>query len=85
MKKYLVAIFAVILAVSATAFTAPQNFDGEVYYWYDMSGNLLSPVPTEKSPNGCDEGTHACARGFINQTSQPLVDPPDEIGKEFIR
>lgn len=73
MKKYLVGIFAVILAISATAFTKVSNFNDDVYYWYDIEGNRLNDIPSELPPNGCDEGTEICAFGHVNQTSTPGV------------
>lgn len=71
MKKYLLGIFAVIIAISTTAFTGSSNSANQVYYWYDLQGNLLSPVPSEFSPDGCTEGTEICSYGHINQTTTP--------------
>jgi len=73
MKKYLVAIFAVMIAISATAFTSVKSYDPDVYYWYDTEGRLLSDTPSELPPNGCNEGTEICAFGHIAQTQTPGV------------
>jgi len=78
MKKYLVAIFAVILAVSATAFTTSQKSTDNVYYWYDPQGNALPGGPSALPPSGCEEGTHLCAIGFTEPTDNPLMETPQK-------
>lgn len=81
MKKYLVAIFAVILAVSATAFTTSQKLNDNVYYWYDPQGHALPGGPSTLPPSGCDVGTDICAYGFTEPTDEPLMETPQRIAK----
>lgn len=81
MKKYLVGIFAVIIAAAMSAFTlAPQSaaFDG--YFWYDAtSGVKLNETRLALPPNGCQlMGDPICAYGHINETSSPGVNPDEE-------
>ena len=74
MKKFLIGIFAVVIAFSAFAFEKSATSLTE-YYWYDTDGNLLSEDPSEFSPNGCNEGVEVCAYGHIQMTSNPGVNP----------
>jgi len=74
MKKFLIGIFAVVFAVSAFAFQQNATSVTE-YYWYDTDGNLLSDIPSEFSPNGCDQGVTVCAFGHIQMTANPGVNP----------
>lgn len=58
MKKYFVGLFAVILAIGASAFTKVQPTLGSYY----KSGNSIVAI----TPNGfCDDGSDFCTYNLI--------------------
>jgi hypothetical protein len=95
MKKYLVGVFAIVLAFSLSAFTnqrsnsKPQKMDVLYYYWTD--GTTLGSAIGEFDPvidraqilseSGCEDETQTvCARGFDSPSPTSPSDPhSDEI------
>ena len=84
MKKHLLGVFAVILAVGASAFTTTSTVSSNTtgYFWYqpDASGivypntelfsNMAADKSTADANDGC-EGTGAeCIRGFESRIQE---------------
>jgi hypothetical protein len=69
MKKYLLGIFAVMLAIAATAFTVKPAHATNVYFWYDAeTKELMSSTPSELPPTGCQlTGGVICAFGHVDE------------------
>lgn len=81
MKKYLMGMVAVFMAVTMSAFTlAPGSSAYDGFFWYDAGdGELLNQERMALPPNGCQlTGDPICAYGHINETSSPGVNP-DEV------
>ncbi|MCW3118107.1 MAG: hypothetical protein JWM28_2189 [Chitinophagaceae bacterium] len=83
MKKQIFGFLAVVIALGASAFTAPRHavkHQTAVYYWYKVnaanqipsgseaySGDQVTPDDAE-TMLPCVSGTHLdCVRGFTNQ------------------
>jgi len=76
MKRNLLGLFAVVLAVGASAFTVKtQQNTAAALYWYDAETlELINSVPTEQIPSNCRlTPARDCAYGFSQMPSQ--VDP----------
>jgi hypothetical protein len=74
MKKNLVPLFALLLAVGASAFTQATTKSSQALFWYDAE--TLEPlnggVATESIPSGCDRiNTIDCAYGFTSAQQNP--------------
>ena len=74
MKKYLMGIFAVIIALSLSAFAIIKddavNKTQQQYYWFGLTGSYLGR--SASAPPECNGGTIDCAYGYIN-----VADPDD--------
>ena len=77
MKKYLVGLFALILAVGMSAFTTisiAKKTSLPELYWYSPGG---SPLGHGEFPNnGCTITGTGCANGFENPPIDPVNDTP---------
>lgn len=72
MKKYLLGIFAVILAIGAMSFEASKKVSTVEYYWYDaQTGDLIDNTKSETPPTGCsvDDGP-LCAYGHTRMLEE---------------
>lgn len=74
MKKTLLPLAAVIVAIAASAFSPKAKQTTQALFWYDAE--TLQPlnggVATETIPSQCDRtNTTACAYGFASQQSNP--------------
>ena len=91
MKKYFPGLFAIVLAVSLSAFTAAKQPSASKtlspLFWYvvDQGTNSIlegtEPVHDEKSNMGnpCGSGTGAdCLRGFEVEQTLPTSDRGDD-------
>lgn len=58
MKKYFVGLFAVVLAISASAFTSGQATLGSYY----RNGDTIKPIPFD---GDCVVGTNFCTYNLI--------------------
>jgi hypothetical protein len=77
MKKYLLGIFAVVLAISFSAFSPAAKQDNLVpMYWYDLDGNSLGFGIHPN--NGCEQEGVGCAKGFIVEPADPLTEEEDD-------
>lgn len=76
MKKYVTGLAAVILAISASAFTkATEKTDGQFY----RDGNLILPIETE---GDCFEGTeYYCTYHLKDGVELPTTNPNDFEGE----
>ena len=84
MKKYLSGLFAIVVAVSLSAFTLNKahtnNTTTTTYWWYDADNGVLlnSGGKTALPPNDCElMGGDICAYGHENTTSTPSIDPDE--------
>lgn len=93
MKKFLVPLLALVLAVGFSAFTSAkkvQKPSGASMYWYAvdqpsqkiLAGTpLFAHTPRAQVQTDCaDNGEEDCLRGFFNaqNTSADISDPGDE-------
>lgn len=83
MKKYLLGIFTVALALIAMSFQSSTTSLTTDYYWYRASdGVLLNEIPTSTPPTGCAvNGGITCAYGHTRMLEE-TEDPSD--GNPFI-
>lgn len=82
MKKYLSGFIALILAISASAFTAPKGAASDpVYDWrvYDASGNPTSVFVEDKTEAemraanpSCNGSNLICFQNYNQAHTQPL-------------
>ena len=74
MKKYLLGIFAVILAVGLSAFTVVQkNANPDPIYWYSPDG--LEPMGVGAEPDtDCPVDGPGCAKGFDIEPTNPVTE-----------
>ena len=62
MKKFVGGLFAVVLAVGASAFTAPNGVAADpVYNWNHYSGSTASPTITVVELTDADAQNFGCA------------------------
>jgi hypothetical protein len=91
MKKYFAGILAVVLALSATAFTTDHSKGNALLYWYHTMDNgtvIVSGAPlasTSADPFNCGGGpTKVCSKGFSSydpDTNQPIGNPQQIVNK----
>ncbi|MBE7170528.1 MAG: hypothetical protein INR73_08055 [Williamsia sp.] len=78
MKKYITGIFAVVLAVGASAFTHIQSKPAgdPMLYWVAADGtdDGLKTATQETIDRNCTGGTFVCSRGYNNpqHTGSPV-------------
>lgn len=77
MKKYVLGIFAVLLAIGFSAFTPSAKQDNlDPKYWYGLDGQ---PLGFGIHPNnGCETIGEGCAVGFTVEPMDPLTETPDD-------
>ncbi|HSU26793.1 MAG TPA: hypothetical protein VLJ68_00305 [Chitinophagaceae bacterium] len=81
MKKYLLGLLAILLAVGFSSFkSAPKKSSQTTYYWYDIVN--YDPIGVEKTEEPgveCLTTNHGdrCAVGFLDVPSDPSTDTPD--------
>ena len=83
MKKYILSIFAVVLAVGMSAFTTVSNQTktGDDYYWFNLDGT--EDLGHDEFPNnGCTIEGEGCAKGYIDPPNDPTDDPADVFVRE---
>jgi Family of unknown function (DUF6520) len=84
MKKFLIPMLAVILAISGSAFKTTVHTN-QAYFWYDADNLTImnGGAPSEDPPTGCDR-THStpCAYGFTT-TQQSPVNPANAQSTAF--
>ncbi len=78
MKKYLLSLFAILLAVGFSAFTpAPKATTGQnaLYWYWEDTKILISDEPSVEPPNECElTGDPLCAYGCVSNTeTQPEI------------
>lgn len=70
MKKYITGFFAVVLAISASAFTHIQSKSAPdpTLYWVAADGtdDGLKTASQETIDRNCSGGTFVCAKGYNN-------------------
>ena len=92
MKKYLLGLFTIALAISASAFTKTTHTNKLTgFYWFqtDALGNITSypataPNQLDEPPFGCENQTEEiCSKGYLNiKTVGSHVEPdpaPSEV------
>lgn len=80
MKKYVLGIFAVLLAIGFSAFTpSSSKSNRDSLHWYDLSGNPLGFG--EEPSTECTQMGVGCAKGFIEIPADPQTDIPDQTRK----
>jgi hypothetical protein len=88
MKKYLFGLFALVLAIGFSAFTAPAKNSGEdTFYWYSVENGLVVELIDQeeitkedaKDATGCFdvEEQPVCAAAYESNTVAP--ETPVEI------
>lgn len=72
MKKYITGIFAIVLAIGASAFSHVQSKPAfeQSFYWKAADGTKdgYKTITQEQMSRGCNGSTDVCAQGF--NTSQ---------------
>lgn len=70
MKRYFTGIFAIVLAISASAFTHIQSKPAtdQMLYWVAADGtdDGLKSQSQETIDRNCNGGSFVCARGYNN-------------------
>lgn len=80
MKKYVLGIFAVLLAIGFSAFTPSAKQDNlDPMFWYDLDGQSLGYGIHPN--NECVQAGVGCARGFIVEPTDPLTEEEDATRK----
>ena len=86
MKKYLLGLFSLVLAIGMSAFTSPQHNSSDVYDWKDAKdpNNTFTGTRDEAilHYNGCDTGTDLCAMAYEEGTQIRVEDQDLEFVPE---
>lgn len=74
MKKYLLSTIAIVLAIAASAYTAPIESNRKINYdWVSADGTDLYPNQSRSAAivhyNGCNTGSMLCAKAFVVNTT----------------
>ena len=90
MKKYVLGLVAIVLAIGFSAFTAKKKQPADdVYYFYIVDSNGIIPSGSSvqfggtktlayaDANDGCSGSVNDCLRGFLTQPSLPTSDPGD--------
>jgi hypothetical protein len=84
MKKYLVGIFAILLAIGFSAFTSTKTQSEKFtnYYWYHTFTGVAFPGNPQAEPSiDCTTLGVGCAKGFLNPDSDPVHHTADATRK----
>jgi hypothetical protein len=88
MKKYFGGLVALILAIAASAFTAPQQTSSKfdpMYHWFAPNGTYLGFRTQAAQQDLCGDGLNICASGYseINENETPVLESYfDDVEKE---
>ena len=79
MKRNILAVLAIVIAMGASAFTAIKDADKEKnlqqYYWFGLTGSYLGR--SASVPSGCDlTNSKNCAFGYINVSDPSNPEQP---------
>ena len=76
MKKYLLGIIAVVLAIGFSAFSSENKSAANLFYWYQQSDHAYvgSSTTSTGNPLGCSATGENCVKGY-QRSSQPPSEP----------